>query len=185
MKIEESIAKIKQADNEAFEELLRQYLPVIRNAEARYYLLDFDSDDWLQEGRLALHKAALTYKDDQGTTFGLYFKLIFENAIRSLLRKQKALKRKANTEARSFDDPETECQLSQFSYAPQVIDDLIIRETLESETNCLSELEQIVFACYLRSFDEAEISQLLGKEVRTVKGAIDRVKRKIRRRINQ
>lgn len=84
---------LKEFDEDTFEKMFSQYLPVVYSMQSRYAIRDFDYDDWLQEGRIALNDAMNSYRQGRGTTFGLYYKMIFENRIRSLLRRQQAKKR--------------------------------------------------------------------------------------------
>lgn len=80
--------RYEKIDGAAFEEMFSQYLPIVYSMQSRYSIRDFDFDDWLQEGRIALNDALQSYCKGRGTTFGLYYKMIFENRIRSLLRRQ-------------------------------------------------------------------------------------------------
>lgn len=80
----EELKKSEPFDSVAFEEMFNQYIPVVYSMQNRYKIRDFDFDDWLQEGRIALNDAIQSYRKNRGTTFGLYYKMIFENRVRSL-----------------------------------------------------------------------------------------------------
>lgn len=99
----EDLMRLEEIDDDAFEKLFMQYLPIIYSMQARYLIRDFEYDDWLQEGRIALNDALHSYRRGRGTTFGLYYKMIFENRIRSLLRRQQAKKRLAQQQAVSIE----------------------------------------------------------------------------------
>ena len=62
----------------------------------KYYLKDYDLDDWMQEGRIVFNKCLQAYDENRGTTLGVLFKRSFENRVCSLLRLQQAQKEKHN-----------------------------------------------------------------------------------------
>lgn len=41
--------------------LARQYAPVVWRLRRQYYVRNFDEDDWLEEGRIAVYRAAKKY----------------------------------------------------------------------------------------------------------------------------
>ncbi|WP_225048100.1 sigma-70 family RNA polymerase sigma factor [Lacticaseibacillus kribbianus] len=98
---EAELARIDRAqtDSEAFETLFNQYRPMVLRQISRFYLRDFDRDDWLQEARIAMLKALQKFDGGQGSQFGPYFRLVLQSHYNSLLRLHLALKRRAEEQA--------------------------------------------------------------------------------------
>lgn len=173
----------KAQDEENFKALFAQYLPIVYSMEARYLIKDFDFDDWLQEGRIALNDAIQSYRHNQGTTLGLYYKMVFENRIRSLLRRQQAQKRLAQHKACSIERLSTDDFGSRFHYEPYVEEDLCICETLIAGDFSLSPLEKQVLYYYIKGEEISVIAKQLSETSRAVQNAINRTKNKIRRKL--
>ncbi|MDV2577344.1 hypothetical protein RYX41_15060 [Lactiplantibacillus plantarum] len=45
-------------DDASINALAQQYVPVVWRLRRQYYVRNFDEDDWLQEGRIAVYRAA-------------------------------------------------------------------------------------------------------------------------------
>ncbi|MGM0238369.1 sigma-70 family RNA polymerase sigma factor [Enterococcus sp. AZ103] len=172
---------IKESD--CFEELFDKYSPVIFRMRTRYYIRDFESDDWLQEGRLALLKAIKTYKEDQGTTFGLYYKTVLENHICSLLRKQEAKKRKALHQSISIENSGLELFTDYLFYNEYIEEQVSICDQFDHNRIQLSDLERQTLHYYIQGYNLDEISSMVDQEERKVSNALNRVKNKIKTEI--
>ena len=79
---------------EVFERLFYDYRPVIYKVMGRYYLRDFDSDDWLQEGRISFFYSLCSYEEGRGVSFGTFFKNNFENKIKANCENKALIKEK-------------------------------------------------------------------------------------------
>lgn len=88
----------------SFEELNSYIIPIIRTIEKNYYLVDYEDNDWLQEGALVCFKACTTFNSNLGSVFMSYFKLLFKNHVISLIRKQNSYKRKINSNVIYWDN---------------------------------------------------------------------------------
>lgn len=172
-------------DSEAFEEMFSQYLPIIYSIQSRYQIRDFDSDDWLQEGRIALNDALHSYRKDRGTTFGLYYKMIFENRIRSLLRRQRAKKRLAQQNAVSIEKVGTEAFSEHFQYHEVVEESMCISEMIMTGGVALSSLELRALHYYLKGEEPQTIAQHLKETEKAIKNALNRTKNKIKKKISE
>ncbi|KRM71476.1 sigma-70 family RNA polymerase sigma factor [Lacticaseibacillus brantae] len=92
---------IRQAANDstAFDNLFTKYLPLVRTVIRTYHLREFDRDDWLQESRIAMLKAAQHFDGSSGSQFGAYYRMVLLSHIRSLLRRHYAQKRAADAQS--------------------------------------------------------------------------------------
>lgn len=175
--------RAKNGDMDAFSSLFDLYKPVIFNMQKRYYIRLFDTEDWLQEGRIIFHKALLKYTPDRGATFGAYFKLMFDNHICSLLRKQNAYKRRVDCVTSSIEGTIEEQGIDVWnqldSGQPSALDLLVLWEKLEKVETIFSKLEKDVISHYLCGETLEEIASALDTPAIRVQNALDRSRRKI------
>lgn len=179
----EESTRYEKIDGAAFEEMFSQYLPVVYNMQSRYSIRDFDFDDWLQEGRIALYDALQSYRKGRGTTFGLYYKMIFENRIRSLLRRQQARKRLAQHQAISMEKVGVEAFDEHFQYHEYVEENLFISEMLLAGEVALSSLENRSLYYYLKGEELSMIAQLLNEPEKSIHNALNRAKNKLKKKL--
>lgn len=99
----ELIEEVKNKSDDALEELIRRYTPLINNVKKRYYLRHFDYEDWDQEAMLICYESCCVYDSDRGVNFGGLFKVNLINHARSLLRSEMSKKRCANMQAVSYE----------------------------------------------------------------------------------
>lgn len=170
------------SDNE-FERVFKKYIPVIYNMQGRYLIRDFDNDDWLQEGRIALNDALHSYCQGRGTTFGLYYKMILENRIRSLLRRQQAKKRMAQQRAISIEKVGAENFIEHFQYNEFIEENMYISEVLLAGDIPLSSLEKHTLYYYLNGEEPERIAKRLNEPEKVINNALNRTKNKIKKKI--
>ncbi|MEI5994091.1 sigma-70 family RNA polymerase sigma factor [Candidatus Enterococcus mansonii] len=167
-----------------FDRMYRKYHPVVYNFRKKYYLKDFDQEDWLQEGRIIFHRSLEKYEDTHHVSIGKFFKMNFENHIRSLVRKQCALKRTIDTQSVSLEQKmESQGELF-FDYIgtedADVLEQMIIREKLEQLPTVLSPFERVTFQEYINGKEIEEIAEEIASREVTVRSAYDRAKKKIK-----
>ncbi|MDT2597609.1 sigma-70 family RNA polymerase sigma factor [Enterococcus dongliensis] len=179
----EETTHLETIDGAAFEKMFSQYLPIVYSMQSRYLIRDFDYDDWLQEGRIALNDALQSYRLGRGTTFGLYYKMIFENRIRSLLRRQQAQKRFAQQQAVSIEKVGLEAFSEQFHYHECMEENIYISEMLLAGEVTLSSLENCSLYYYLKGEDPAMIAQRLDESEKAIHNALNRAKNKLKKKL--
>lgn len=167
-------------DTEAFEELFNRYRPVVYTLEQKYYLKDWDHDDWLQEGRIVFFQTLLRFEAERGATIGKFYKLAFTNHILSMLRKQNALKRRSNVLCSSLEAlEEQEIPYDQRDKTPLPDEYAILREKLADYDDIFSKLEWMVMQHFLLGINLEELTEVLNCPESTVRAAFDRGKRKL------
>ena len=82
----------------SFDYIFETYKPIVYRSKKVYHLYHYETDDWLQEGRIVCFKSLQTYDVKRGATFGSYFRMNFKNHIFSLIRRQEAHKRRVDKE---------------------------------------------------------------------------------------
>ena len=76
----------KDNDADAFVELTKRYMALIRAKAAPYHSIFLDADDLCQEGLLALQKAARSYRTDKAASFRTYAGTCIANRIITVYR---------------------------------------------------------------------------------------------------
>lgn len=181
------IKRAQAGCEDAFEELFKNYRPVIYTIQRKYFVRDFDEDDWLQEGWISFHKTLQRFDPSMGVTFGAYFKHNFENHIRSELRKQNAYKRRGLIDAVSVEH-KIECDGPDFlggyeQITPAVDEQLIVEEFLDEFPEMLSTLEMTVLCDYLQGIDFDQIAEQEREPQRKIKCAYIRARKKMIRQL--
>lgn len=176
--------EILKGDTVAFDQLYRKYYPIVYKFQKKYYLRDFDRDDWLQEGRIIFHRSLEKYEEEHNVSIGQFFKSNFENHIRSLLRKQCAFKRTIDVQSISLDQKIENQGESFFDYIEteesDVLEQMIIREKLEQLPTVLSTFERLTFQEYMSGKELGQIAKDTDSREITVRSAYDRAKKKLK-----
>lgn len=176
------LEEARAGGEEAFRKLFIQYRPIVYKLQGRYFLRDFDGDDWLQEGLIVFSESLSKYDGTLGVTFGAYFKRNFENCIKSHLRKQAAYKRKSMTDSVPFESSlAEECGELQFGLGqqePAADEQLIVAEAVAELPDQLSDFEAQVFAAHVLGWEYDEIAESVDQTSTKVKLAYERARRK-------
>ncbi|MBP2098982.1 sigma-70 family RNA polymerase sigma factor [Enterococcus rivorum] len=180
----EEIERALSGDSMAFDEMYRKYYPLVFKMRKKYYLKGFDREDWLQEGRIIFYHSLEKYEAERQISIGNYFKFNFENHIKSLVRKQCAVKRKIDAESISLDQKMDRQGETFFDYMGvennNALDQMIIREKLEQLPEVLSIFERTTFNNYIVGKDLPEIAKENEVKNGTVRSAFDRAKKKVK-----
>ena len=180
MKSNESISR----SSEEFEAMFFKYRPIVEIMYKKYYLKDYDLDDWMQEGRIVFNKCLQAYDEKRGTTLGVLFKRSFENRVCSLLRLQQAQKRKAQLNSSSLEEKishEGPNFLSDQNEQTEKAEKyLMLQETMNKYDSPFSKLEQIVIMNYLKGLELEQIAEQTELPLQQIKSAYNRGKKKLR-----
>ncbi|EOL49285.1 sigma-70 family RNA polymerase sigma factor [Enterococcus phoeniculicola] len=182
------IKAAKEGDEDAFAQLFQQYRPIVYHLQKKYYIRDFDSDDWLQEGQIICYQSLKAFDEKNGATFGSFFKRAMENRIRSLLRRQHALKRRTAELSVSLEE-KMEVEGSEFLVSsgfeePYALENLLIREALGDYESIFSSFEKEVLNAYLLGESLEDIAEKKSMDIKKIRSAYDRAKRKIGNQMN-
>lgn len=174
----ELLKLVREKDNLALENLCRHYMPLIIGVKKRYWLHDYDFDDWQQEAMLICYESALIYDEDKLMSFGSFFKMRLYNHARSLLRYQMAARRAQDALASSYEAavdaglPEPASQ--------DVIGEQPWQEAYEACWVHLSERERVALLVQIGRLSEAEAKQRTACTDTQLQQAQQRCKRKLR-----
>lgn len=168
------VVKAKGKDESAFLELFSHFQSSFLMVKSKYFIYDFDDQDWQQEALIVLANCLQHYEASDEQDLENIFKRALENRSISLLRKEKADKRRAVHYCVSYEQVEHSRQKrisSLKSYTDDPLQQLIVAETLEENSYILSKLERKAFCKYY--FDDEFFHSL------PLRRGYDRSKRKI------
>ena len=150
----------------------------------KYYLKDYDTEDWLQEGRIVFFRTLERFDSEKQASLGKFFKRNFENHVHSLIRHQCAYKRRTDTLSISLEQRLESAGEELVDYlgttATDPLGQLMIQEKLAAFPTRLSSLEQQILNAYLKGYTLEEIAKVRGGTFSAVRSAYDRAKAKMK-----
>ncbi len=189
----ELILRSRAGDVEALEELLEIYRPLVMSRASSYHVKGLEIDDFAQEAMIGLYQAISTYDPSRGTPFAALAETTVENRLIDRWRKAKRDKDKAFQEALSLETPLTEDRevtLGQTLEADGDPEDLVLaaerfRQVMDFFEAELSAYEQQVAKARMRGQSYKEIAAELGRREKSIDAALQRVRRKLRARMDE
>lgn len=189
------IDAVQQGDSTALDFLIRKYRGFVRAKASTYFLVGADYDDLIQEGMIGLYKAIRDYKQDKEASFKAFAEVCVTRqiitAIKSATRmKHGPLNSYVSLDKPVFDEDSERTLIDVIANEQDTIDPealLISREryqVVEEKLGAvLSELEREVLMLYLDGRSYQEISELLNRHVKAIDNALQRIKKKFERHL--
>jgi RNA polymerase sporulation-specific sigma factor len=186
---EELVGLFHEGDLEALDRLLERYRRFARAKARGYFLAGGDTDDIEQEGMIGLYKAIRDFRPGQ-SSFRAFAELCITRQIMTAIKtacrqKHQPLNRYVSLWGlRMIDDPSERLVEELFDQrVPDPADEVV---TLEGQAalraalvGLLSSLEVDVLRLHLDGCSYQEISDRLGRHVKAVDNALQRIKRKL------
>lgn len=171
-------------DREAEECLAARYSRLVRACARPYFLAGGDSEDLIQEGMIGLLSAIRGFREEKETVFSIYAEVCIRNRVCSAVKTAARGKHSLLNQSISIDSPQFDS--GAYHYQPASIDDpetaLISREDRERQISSLhsklSEFEKTVLGFYLDGLSCREIARQVGKPLKSVDNAVQRIRRK-------
>lgn len=193
---EEIVEDAKKGNAEALEYLIYKYKNFVKAKARSYFLIGADREDIVQEGMIGLYKAIRDYRQDKLSSFRAFAELC---VTRQIITAIKTATRQKHIPLNSYIslnkpiyDEESDRTLMDVISGAKVSDpeELIIsREefmNIENKINeLLSDLEQEVLISYLQGKSYQEIAIDLDRHVKSIDNALQRVKRKLERYLEE
>ena len=179
---DEEIAALAQAsDGEALEYLLNKYKNFVRSRARSYFLIGADHEDIVQEGMIGLYKAIRDYRSEKLSSFRAFAELCVTRQKHIPLNSYVSLNKPI------YDDENERTLIDVISeeLAANPEELLISREDISLIEgrigDTLSPLEKQVLLRYLDGKSYQDISAELGRHVKSIDNALQRVKRKLQK----
>lgn len=196
MSDEQVVDMCHQGDSEAEEYLLNKYKNFVRAKARSYFLIGADHEDIVQEGMIGLYKAIRDFKPEKLSSFRAFAELCITRQIITAIKtatRQKHIPLNSYVSLnKPLYDEESDRTLLDVIMEGRISDpeELIInRENLGNIHNKISEvlsgLEQEVLQAYLDGKSYQEIADALGRHVKSIDNALQRVKRKLEKYLEE
>ncbi len=192
---EEVVIDAKKGDVRAQEYLITKYQNFVKAKAKSYFLIGADKEDIYQEGMIGLYKAIRDFKSDKLSSFKAFAELCVTRQIITAIKtatrqKHIPLNTYISLNKPIYDEESDRTLLDVLSEA-RVADpeELIIsREELNHIQNeigeVLSSLEMEVLMSYLDGKSYQEIACDLDRHAKSIDNALQRVKRKLEKCLN-
>ena len=189
---EEIIRDAKAGDDQALEFLINKYKSFVRAKARTYFLIGADREDIIQEGMIGLYKAIRDYRGEKLSSFRAFAELCITRqiitAIKTATRQKHIPLNSYISLNKPIYDEESDRTLMDVLSGTRISDpeELIISQEDFNSIECkigelLSDLEWEVLTSYLQGKSYQEIADSLGRHVKSVDNALQRVKRKLER----
>lgn len=195
---DEEIVRLAQRDRDgaALEYLLNKYKNFVRTKARSYFLIGADHEDIVQEGMIGLYKAIRDFREDRLSSFRAFAELC---VTRQIITAIKTATRQKHIPLNSYislnrpiyeeDSDRTLLDIITEDAPSNPEEMLIDREDLSVIEGrigqMLSDLEKEVLLRYIEGKSYVEISEEMHRHVKSVDNALQRIKRKLQKYLDE
>jgi RNA polymerase sporulation-specific sigma factor len=189
---DDELAQLAQSgDSRAQEALLVRYRGFVRAKSRTYFLVGGDSDDVEQEALIGLYKAIRDYQVEREASFRAFAELCITRQIITAIKtatrqKHQPLNQYLSVSVTRTADDGSERSVEDLLEAPASADPaerVLSGERMSSMRRAMSEmlsgLEVEVLRLYVEGKSYQEIGDELGRHVKSIDNALQRIKRKL------
>ncbi len=191
------VARSHAGDPQADEVLCERYKNVVRIKARPYFLIGADREDLVQEGMIGLYKAIRDYTPDHNAGFRSFAEMCI---VRQLITAIKGATRKKHTPLNTYvsfyggayseeekERPLLDTMAMVRTESPE--DVFISKESTEhilgSIDKLLTPLEKQVLDLFMDGHSYQQIAVALGRGTKTVDNALQRIKRKLEKNLQE
>ena len=191
------VEKVRSGDERSLETLLARYRKFARSKARTYFLAGSDKEDVVQEGMIGLFKAIRDFDPAQATPFRAFAELCISRQILTAIKtanrqKHQPLNSSVSLDAPAYGDEGSDSSVGDNLIATSMADPaeiVISAEEIEalrdSMRDSLTDLEGDVLRLYMDGKSYEEIAGVLGNHVKSIDNALQRIKRKVQRHIEE
>jgi RNA polymerase sporulation-specific sigma factor len=191
------VKRVRDGDERCLETLLSRYRNFARSKARSYFLAGSDKEDVVQEGMIGLFKAIRDFDLSQDTPFRAFAELCISRQILTAIKtatrqKHQPLNSSVSLDAPAYGDEKGESSVGDNLVASTLADpaELVIsaqeiEAIRDSMRDNLTELEGDVLRLYMDGKSYEEIAGALGNHVKSIDNALQRIKRKLQRHLDQ
>jgi len=187
---EDVVLMAQETDGAALEFLLNKYKNFVRTKARSYFLIGADHEDIVQEGMIGLYKAIRDYRKDKLKSFRAFAELCITRQIITAIKtatrqKHIPLNNYVSLNRPIYDEDSDRTLLDVITEeVPSNPEEMLIdREDLSVIEGrigqMLSDLEKQVLVRYMEGKSYVEISEEMGRHVKSIDNALQRIKRKL------
>ncbi len=189
MSDDDVVVLAQQGDGEALEYLLDKYKNFVRGRARSYFLVGADHEDIVQEGMIGLYKSIRDFKPDKQSSFRAFAELCVKRQIITAIKtatrqKHVPLNSYVSLNKPLYGEESDRTLLDVIEGRMTNPEELFIGQEdmshiQEQIGTVLSDLEQQVLSAFLDGKSYQEIAEMLGRHVKSIDNALQRVKRKL------
>lgn len=191
-KDEELVLMAQSGDEAAQEYLLDKYKSLVRAKSRAYFLIGADSEDIIQEGMIGLYKAVRDYNEEKNASFRSFAELCVNRQMITAIKAATRQKHQPLNSYVSLNKPvyEEESEQTYMDFLQSSSGSLLNPEALligqenksfleNQMVKNLSSFETRVLVLYLQGRSYFEIANVLDKPEKSIDNALQRVKKKL------
>jgi len=193
---EEIVLVAQRGEEDALEYLLYKYKNFVRSKARSYFLIGADKEDIVQEGMIGLYKAVRDFNPDKLSSFHAFAELCITRQIITAIKTATRQKHIPLNSYISLNKPvyDEDSDRTLLDVIPPSSDqdpqELLVnrenRQAIESKIGeLLSDLEWEVLTYYLQDKSYQEIAEMLRRHVKSIDNALQRVKRKLEKYLQE
>jgi len=186
---EEVVALAQKGDGDALVFLLNKYKNFVRSKARSYFLIGADHEDIVQEGMIGLYKSIRDFQPTRLASFRSFAELCVKRQIITAIKaatrqKHVPLNSYVSLNKPLYDEESDRTLLDVIEGRVTNPEDLYIsKEDLKNiqaqMDQLLSDLEKQVLEAFMDGKSYQEIAEMLGRHVKSIDNALQRVKRKL------
>lgn len=169
------IMRCRERDDEAFDELVRRYSPLMHSVVNSFGPCSYEREELFSEACVALHSAAQRFDLSQTeVTFGLFARICIRNRLLDLIRTEGE---------RAVSDSNIEQICYEDGVVKRLEDREIFNRLLSSARALLSDYEYRVLLLHIQGYKTSTIASMLSRSAKSVDNAKFRIFRRLREEI--
>ena len=198
MSDEELINSIRADDKKALEFLICKYKDLVNSKVNKYFIIGAEKEDIIQEGLIGLYRAIKDYKEDKQNSFKSFANLCIERQLITAIKSSNRQKHMPLNSYLSLNMPAYEdSDGNADTEVMEILDANIIEDPLDTITKkeymsnvesvidtSLSDFEKKVLNRYIQGESYVKIAQKLDAPVKSVDNAIQRIRKKTVKNLN-
>ena len=185
----ELVILAQSGDSEAMDTLVERYKNFVRGKSRTYFLIGADKEDIIQEGMIGLFKAVRDFRYERGASFKTFADLCVTRqiltAVKNAMRQKHAPLNFYVSLNHSQNESENDLPHYEISDTNKMLnpEDIIINKEKTGIlslkiSEVLSDYELLVLSLFLQGKSYEIIGKAIGKDVKSVDNASQRIKRK-------
>ncbi len=195
MSDEDLISIIKSGDKYALDFLMNKYKELVNMKVGKYFIVGAEKEDITQEGLIGLFKAIKSFDKDKQNSFKTFANMCIERQLITAIKSSNRQKHmplnsylSLNVAAYEDDDEASIIDIFDAHQVEDPLDTITKKEYYQTVENAidkhLSSFEKQVLNRYIQGESYVQIAQKLDAPVKSIDNAIQRIRKKAIKNIN-
>lgn len=196
MSDEDLIQVIKSGDKPALEFLINKYKELVNMKVSKFFMVGAEREDIMQEGLIGLFKAIKSYNPEKQNSFKTFANLCIERQLITAIKtcnrqKHMPLNSYLSLNITAYEEDEDSSLLDVFdaNQMEDPLDTITKKEYYQTVENAidksLSDFEKQVLNRYMQGESYVQIAEKLDTPVKSIDNAIQRIRKKAIRNIEE